>query len=709
MASPSMSQPRLAKHALADELAAVQQSYRSLFETLPLGVIYYAADGLITAANPAATEMIGVDASDMLTWPTAPGWHAVREDGTPLPAEEVPVAVALRTGEVVADVLMGVPNGQTGELRWLLVTAVPEGRDQDGRPQRAYAILKDLTEQRRTEATLREGIELMSRLSAANVLGMVVQDEERVYDANDAYLEIIGYARDDLDAGGIAWREITPSEWADRQDDAVAQLRQFGVCRPFEKEYVHRDGHRVPVLVGAAVTHRDPLRWASYIVDLTAPQRAEQERAELLAREQAAHNEVQRARERVSFLLGAGNLAAAGDRYELLQRAAELVVRSIADLCVVFLPDGDGDGELCATSIAHRDPLREVTVTDLRDHRVPVTGHLTIQAAWATGASQLSHGVASRITRQASLPPVLREILDRLNPEHLLATPILAGGRPLGVLALCRSADRPGYGDADIAVVETLARRIAAGLANAEASARDHTVAETLQRAVLPATLPEIAGLELAVRYLPATDGIDVGGDWYDAFPLAGNRMGLAIGDVVGHNITSASIMGQVRNMLRAYAVDTADPADVLHRADTALSQLLPDAMATAIYAVLDPATRDLSYANAGHPPPVCVSVTGTVDYLDAATGTMLGAPGDGVFTTGYRRLPPGTGLLLYTDGLIESHDRDISDGLTALAIAMHQTRGLTPDQTCTTVQNVLLAGAPRADDVCLLAGRLTI
>ena len=707
MASASMTLPRLAKHALAAELTAVQQRYRTLFETLPLGVIYYAADGLITAANQAASEMIGVDASDMLTWPTAPGWHAVHKDGTPFPTEELPVAVALRTGEVVADVLMGAPHGQTGELRWLLVTAVPEAPDQDGRPQRAYAIVKDLTEQRRTEATLREGIELMGRLSAANVLGMVVADEERIYEANDTYLEIIGYTRHDLDAGGIAWREITPPEWADRQDDAVAQLRQFGVCRPFEKEYVHRDGHRVPVLVGAAATRRDPLRWASYVVDLTAPQRAEQERAELLAREQAAHDEAQRASERVSFLLGAGNLAAAGDRYELLQRAAELVVRSIADLCVVFLPDADG--ELCATSIAHRYPPREVTVADLRGYRVPATGHLTIQAAWATGASQLSQGVAGRIARQTALPLVLREILDRLNPEHLLATPIIAGDRPLGVLALCRSADRSGYGETDIAVVETLAGRMAAGLANAETSARDHTVAETLQRAVLPATLPEIAGLELAVRYLPATNGVNVGGDWYDAFPLSGNRMGLAIGDVVGHNITSASIMGQVRTMLRAYAVDTADPSDVLHRANTALTQLLPDAMATAIYAVLDPVTGDLSYANAGHPPPVCISVSGSVDYLDAATGTMLGAPGDRVFTTGHRRLPPGTGLLLYTDGLIESRGRDISAGLTALASAMRQTRGLTAEQTCTTVQTVLLAGAPRADDVCLLAGRLTI
>ena len=130
--------------------------------------------------------------------------------------------------------------------------------------------------------------------------------------------------------------------------------------------------------------------------------------------------------------------------------------------------------------------------------------------------------------------------------------------------------------------------------------------------------------------------------------------------------------------------------------------------LATAIYAVLDPATGDLSYANAGHPPPVCTPVTGPVDYLNDAGGAMLGAPGGGAFATGYRRLPPGAGLLLYTDGLIESRDRDISDGLAALASAMHQSRGGTADQACATVQTALLAGAPRADDVCLLAIRLT-
>jgi PAS domain S-box-containing protein len=189
---------------------------------------------------------------------------------------------------VVTDAVLGVPHGRTGETRWLRVTAVPDARDEDGRPQRAYAMIRDLTEQRRAEAVVRDGSELMGRLRDANVLGVVVVGEERIIEANDAYLDIIGYTREDLVAGRIAWRKITPPQWAGAEQEALAQLRRTGVCRPFEKEYIHRDGHRVPVLIGAAVIDRSPMRWTSFVVDLTARQRAERERAELLARERAA-------------------------------------------------------------------------------------------------------------------------------------------------------------------------------------------------------------------------------------------------------------------------------------------------------------------------------------------------------------------------------------------------------------------------------------
>src|SRR6202012_1640421 len=158
--------------------------------------------------------------------------QAVREDGSPYPAEDLPVRVALRTGEIVSGVIAGLRHGRTGELRWVRVTAVPDARDHRGRPSRAYAIFTDLTEQRQTEAALRQSTALLGRLRDANVLGVVVAGERHVYEANDAYLDIIGYRRDDLEAGRIAWREISPAEWDGVQDRALDQLRQSGACQP---------------------------------------------------------------------------------------------------------------------------------------------------------------------------------------------------------------------------------------------------------------------------------------------------------------------------------------------------------------------------------------------------------------------------------------------------------------------------------------------
>ena len=699
-------QDRLGDAALAAQLLDTQERYRTLFETLPQGVIYYAADGLIMDANPAARDILGIDMQKILTWPLPTASGAVHEDGSPFQPDELPIKMALRTGKVIVDVVMGVEHARTGERRWLRITAVPDARDAHGRPQRAYAMFRDLTEERRVAAALREGAELMGRLRDANVLGVGLVGEDGVHDANDAFLDIIGYSRDDLECGRIDWKVLSPERYRAVQDEAMAQLRGTGACRPFEKEYRHRDGHRVPVLIGAAVVSRNPLRWVSFVVDLTARQRAERERAEILARERVARAEADNDRERLTFLLRAGSLvAAAQDRHELLQRACQLVTDSLADFCMVFLPEGHG---LRATAIAYRDPVHGTLSVDLTDETVPATHRAAVATAYATGASQLVADVSAWLAYGSEASPMLGDILARLETETVLTAPLMADRRPLGVLAVGRSGARPGFADTDVAVIEELSRRVGVGLANADTSARDHSVAETLQRSVLPDALPAIAGLDLAVRYIPGTDDIDVGGDWYDAFPLGDGRVGLVIGDVVGHSITSASIMGQVRNLLRAYAIDRPDPSDVLARTNAALSRLLPEAMATVLYAVLDPVNGDLRYANAGHPPPVCAVDGDRVEYLDDCAGTMLGADSGGAFTTGYRRLAVGAGLLFYTDGLIERRRQDIAEGFAALAEAMCAAIGLDAERTCAAVQRELLSGSTRDDDVCLLAARLT-
>ena len=587
-----------------------------------------------------------------------------------------------------------------------VVFAYQSVRDAAGNVTGVLQYATDVTELGRAEPAPHEGNRLLGRLRDANLLGVMVVDEARVIDANDAYLDIVGYTREEFDSNGIDWRAITPPEWAHCDEDAVRQLRSNGVYQPYEKEYVHRDGHRVPILVGGAAIDLRPLRWAAFAVDLTARQRGEDERAGLLAREHAARVEADVAQERLEFLLRAGDLVAATrNRDDLLEKVTQLVVPALADYCVAFAPVAGG--KLAATKLTHRDPLKGEALKLLRERPIPAMGPLIVQKAYATGTTQMASEFTARTPRWSDAEPGLMNLPNKVNPTSALAVPLVVAEQPRGVLLLGRGEPRPLFAETDVAIVEELARRLAAGLANVETFAREHTVAETLQRALLPADLPKFDALDLAVHYLPASDGVHVGGDWYDAFPLSRGRVGLVIGDVAGHSIESASIMGQIRSLLHGYAIDDAAPADVLRRTNAAVSQMLPDAVATVCYAVFDPATGGLEYASAGHPPVVVTTGRGHAEYLDGPPGTMLGVSADVPFAARHRWLPPGAGLLFYTDGLIEHRHLDIADGLAALRTALEQSCAQTAEQLCEFVQATLIGSAPRADDVCILAARL--
>jgi PAS domain S-box-containing protein len=532
-----------------------------------------------------------------------------------------------------------------------------------------------------------------------------VANEEGIQEANDAFLGIVGYTRHDLEAGSLTWDALTPLEWVHLNDESVEQLRRTGAFRPYDKEYLHRDGHRVPVLVGAALLDCDPLRWTTFVVDLTARQRGEQERAGLLAREQAARVAADAAQDRLALLLDAGNLVAAtGSRQQLRDQAAQLMVPALADSCAV-LPL-TAEGMLRAASVVHRDPAKAAILAELRAIDIPLDGPL-LQVPLTQATTRLVTDVSAMMSVTTRAPREVTDILKLVPLESMIVMPLLIGPRTAGVVVLGRDAGRLPFTEADVPVIEELSRRLAIGMANVETFAREHTVAETLQHALLPDAPLEIAGLDLAVRYLPATDGVHVGGDWYDVFPLGGDRIALAIGDVAGHSIGSASIMGQIRSLLRAYALQDPAPADVLTRTNAAVCQLLPDAVATAFYAVLDLSTGDLAYANAGHPPALLDSGDGHVGYLNGASGAMLGVTTDTDYTASHRRLPPGARLLLYTDGLIEDRQRDIAEGFSDLAWAMRRCLTQTAERTCQFVQAAMLGSGTRADDVCILVIRI--
>jgi serine phosphatase RsbU (regulator of sigma subunit) len=257
------------------------------------------------------------------------------------------------------------------------------------------------------------------------------------------------------------------------------------------------------------------------------------------------------------------------------------------------------------------------------------------------------------------------------------------------------------------AVIESAARRRDAALA---LYASEHQTAETLQRSLLP-HLPKLAGLDLAARYLASGNGQEVGGDWFDVFPVSGGRVGIAVGDVIGHDLAAASAMGQIRAALRAYALHGDSPASVItelgHLVDTfSLTQLV-----TVIYGVLEPPTPDgrrlLRYTNAGHLPPLLRHPDGRVESLTGGRSVVIGAPIAIAHSQAEQWIEPGSTLVMFTDGLVETPGRSLDEALEQLSAVVGQPGGPDADAMCERMLSTMPTG-PLRDDIALLALRLT-
>jgi PAS domain S-box-containing protein len=233
---------------------------------------------------------------------------------------------------------------------------------------------------------------------------------------------------------------------------------------------------------------------------------------------------------------------------------------------------------------------------------------------------------------------------------------------------------------------------------------REHKIAETLQRSLLPERLPQIEGLQLAARYLPGARGAAIGGDWYDVLERPDGRVALVVGDVVGHGLRAAATMGQLRNAFRAYGLVESSPAEVVARINRLVMSGVEDAMATVVYLVLDRETGEVSYSCAGHPPPLVLTPDGP-HFLEGGRSVPIGASDPAVFHEASAVLPPGSALLLYTDGLVERRDVGLEERLGRLAeVAGSAADDL--DALCERVIQVVLGEGDPGDDVALLAVR---
>jgi hypothetical protein len=253
----------------------------------------------------------------------------------------------------------------------------------------------------------------------------------------------------------------------------------------------------------------------------------------------------------------------------------------------------------------------------------------------------------------------------------------------------------------DITVEREAERAVSRAAAVAEAAAREHKIATELQRGLLPDADVEAEALRLATYYRAGVEGTQVGGDWYDVVELGARRTALVLGDVMGRGVQAAAVMGQLRSAVRAYARLDLPPADVLEHLDGVVRELGDDHIVTCIYAVFDPYDRTLTYANAGHLPPLVRSTDGTVLRLQGASSPPLGTV-LGPIVEERIQLEPGTVLALYTDGLVERRDIDIDAGVDALALALAGLDGPLLPQAPDRLMSVLLPDGPD-DDVALL------
>ncbi|MFD8974257.1 SpoIIE family protein phosphatase [Streptomyces sp. NPDC059593] len=309
-------------------------------------------------------------------------------------------------------------------------------------------------------------------------------------------------------------------------------------------------------------------------------------------------------------------------------------------------------------------------------------------------------------------------LTELLGPEHPLPgglrailAPLRGRRRVIGAAVFLRRTERAGFEPNDLLVAAQLATHTALGIDKAVLYGREAYIADELQRTMLPDSLPQPTGVRLASRYLPAAETARVGGDWYDAIPLPGSRVALVVGDVMGHSMTSAAIMGQLRTTAQTLAGLDLPPQEVLHHLDEQAQRLGENRMATCMYAVYDPVSHRITVANAGHPPPILLHLGGRAEVLRVPPGAPIGVGGVD-FEAVELDAPAGATLLLYTDGLVESRLRDVWTGIEQLRERLAATAQLTgPDHSpplealCDDVLDMLGPG-DRDDDIALLAAR---
>jgi serine phosphatase RsbU (regulator of sigma subunit) len=406
--------------------------------------------------------------------------------------------------------------------------------------------------------------------------------------------------------------------------------------------------------------------------------------------------------EKLAFLAQASvELAASLDYEATLKKVAWLAVPRLADWCAISL---EQDGILRALAVAHADPDKVALAQALQERYPadPSDEHGTY-AVLRTGESLLVPEIPDSLLEAAAKDEEHLRLIRALNLRSGLTVALRARGRTFGVITWVNGETGRRFDHSDVEFGEEIARRAAVAIDNSLLHSELRQIADRLQEAVLPAALPTVTGWDLASSYSPAGMG-DVGGDFYDALPLGGDRLALVIGDVMGRGVEAAAAMAQIRAALRAFVAVDPDPAAVMNRLDLFYEQFPTDQLVTVLYALADPGRDEVVLACAGHPPPLLMNPSGAPEFIEAARGTLLGA-GPAERTTTTVGLKPGQTLLMFTDGLIERRDEDLEQSKERL-LDVCSTLPEGPDGLDLEALAVVMRDPTRDDDIAILAAR---
>ncbi len=661
----------------------------SLLQEAPVGFAFLGPDARVLRMNKAMVSLVGDDdahpgCAPAEVWPAdlaAAAEAAARRVAAgdrPVPQTEHAVAPAN-------------PADEDAAVRHWSFSWFPS---RDGDISGVAAIAVDVTAQHQAAEALRRSEERYRSLvqAGAQVVWVTRPDGEIAEDSPE-WRWITGQTAEEYLSQG--WLEAIHPDDRERVEAAWRECVRSGKVfdsryrvRSRTGSYRHYDVRAVPIERDGRI-----IEWMGASTDVTAQREAEEMRGRLTEQLSAAALRTARLQQATSML------------------AEALTVEQVVQVITEVGRSAIG-AERSAVAILDTERLRLHTINPggLPDSPGAPGGDIPLSVA-----SVMTYAISTRRPLLLESPEALRRyfeaedvdvslFLEHSDEKAWVGLPLLTSGASLGALRFSFTRPRQ-ITEEERVFLEALAGQCALALERATLYEREHQTAETLQRSLLPDTLPTVPGIILEARYLPVTRNMEIGGDWYDAFRLPDGRLAVAIGDVMGKGLTAAAGMGRVRNALRALALTDPRPAAVLSGLDRLfLATELAEQVTTVAYLVVDPLTGDSVAGNAGHLPPLLLGQDGPPRLETAEGGTPLGwASPRGQYTF---RLPPGNTAVLYSDGLVENRKRGLDIGLDELVAVTAEAPAEiaeNPAQLLSYLVDRMLTGYEQDDDVTVL------